>query len=293
MQTAEAPSPLIAAEELAERIARPGRPLRLYDVSAHLLPAPGQPLPYRAASARGDFEAAHLPGATYLDPSAQLSDPAAPLPFTRLPPDRLAQAFAAAGLSDGDDCVVYSSGAPTWATRAWWLLRSIGVPARVLDGGLAAWRAGGRAVVSGAEPAPTPGRLTPRPVDGAWATRDDVLAAIGDGAVCTINALPAASHHGRGDTHFHGRRGHIAGSVNLPFPALLQADGTLQPPDVLRRHAEATGALQRPRAICYCGGGIAATLTALALLQAGHRDVAVYDGSLAEWAADPALPMAC
>lgn len=52
------------------------------------------------------------------------------------------------------------------------------------------------------------------------------------------------------------------------------------------------GALAARQVICDCGGGIAATLDALALTVAGHGNVAVYDGSLQEWAADPALPMA-
>lgn len=292
MHDADPAPPMITAEELAARLARPGPPPRLYDVTVHLVPAPDEPVPYRVASARADFEAAHIPGAAFLDQQAELSDGDAPLPFTRLPADRLARAFAAAGLGDGDDCVLYSGTSPMWATRAWWLLRSIGVPARVLDGGLAAWREG-RAVAAGPGAAWPPGRLTAQPQPRLWATRDEVLAAIGNGAVCTLNALPAAVHDGSSGAGYHGRRGHIAGSVNLPYPALLKPDGRLQPDEVLRDHAAASGALQCPRAICYCGGGIAATLTALVLLRLGHRDVAVYDGSLAEWAADPSLPMGC
>ena len=45
------------------------------------------------------------------------------------------------------------------------------------------------------------------------------------------------------------------------------------------------------RVITYCGGGIAATCDAFALRLLGHHDVAVYDGSLAEWSTDPSLPM--
>ena len=54
---------------------------------------------------------------------------------------------------------------------------------------------------------------------------------------------------------------------------------------------DAVGALSKQRVICYCGGGIAATMDAMALHLIGHPDVAVYDGSLAEWVLDPALPM--
>jgi thiosulfate/3-mercaptopyruvate sulfurtransferase len=45
------------------------------------------------------------------------------------------------------------------------------------------------------------------------------------------------------------------------------------------------------RVITYCGGGIAASADALALVMLGHKDVVLYDASLSEWAMDPSLPM--
>ncbi|MES2895938.1 MAG: rhodanese-like domain-containing protein [Pseudomonadota bacterium] len=60
----------------------------------------------------------------------------------------------------------------------------------------------------------------------------------------------------------------------------------------LRKLFAAVGAFERDRVICYCGGGISATMDALALTRLGHPSVAVYDGSMSEWAADPAAPMA-
>ena len=41
----------------------------------------------------------------------------------------------------------------------------------------------------------------------------------------------------------------------------------------------------------YCGAGIAASSDAFVLALLGVADVAVYDGSLEEWARDPACPM--
>jgi thiosulfate/3-mercaptopyruvate sulfurtransferase len=282
--------PLISTQALAECLAQPdaaGR-LRLIDTTVHLRPA--SPGPFSAHSGRPDFEAAHIPGATFVDLQDELSDTHAPLRFTLPAVPRLEAAFRVAGLSDGDHCVLYSSSSPMWATRVWWMLKALGFEALVLDGGLAKWRAEGRALASG--PAPTPsGRFQARPQPGLWADRQEVLRAVGAPAVCTLNALTAASHDGSADAHY-GRPGHIAGSVNLPFPALLNGDGTLKPEAELRSAFAAVGALSAERVICYCGGGIAATLEALALSLVGQRNVGVYDGSLAEWAQDPRLPMA-
>ena len=90
----------------------------------------------------------------------------------------------------------------------------------------------------------------------------------------------------------YGRPGHIPGSRNVFYDSLLNADtGTFRAPAQLKPLFEAVGAYQKPRVICYCGGGISATMDALALVMTGHPDIAVYDGSMMEWVADPALPL--
>jgi thiosulfate/3-mercaptopyruvate sulfurtransferase len=115
-------------------------------------------------------------------------------------------------------------------------------------------------------------------------------APIGDGAVCTINALQPQQHAGAGGNSY-GRPGRIAGSVNLPAAHLLDPDSnTFLPPEELRKRFESVGAMDR-QVINYCGGGIAASADALALIMLGHRDVKLYDASLSEWAKDPDLPM--
>jgi thiosulfate/3-mercaptopyruvate sulfurtransferase len=124
----------------------------------------------------------------------------------------------------------------------------------------------------------------------AWADKDAVLAAIENGGVCTINALSPSVHSGESATNY-GRKGHIAGSRNVPYAALLRPDGTWRDDAELRALFAGVGAFERPRAICYCGGGISATMDALALTRLGHPSVAVYDGSMSEWSRDPTLPM--
>ena len=283
--------PLISTQALADRLAAApgGRPLRLFDVTTHLRPA--TPGPWAVESGRADYLAAHIHGAAYIDLQGALSDTASPLRFTQPGPARLAAAFAAAGLGDGDHAVLYSSTGPMWATRVWWLLQSIGISAQVLDGGLPLWRAEGRPVAHGdGSTYPPAARLTPQPQPTRWADKQDMLLAIGNQRVCTLNALSAALHAGTADIHY-GRPGHILGSVNLPYSALLDAQGRFLPAEQLRTALGGVGALGAARVLCYCGGGIAATVDAMALTLAGHANVAVYDGSLQEWAADPALPM--
>jgi thiosulfate/3-mercaptopyruvate sulfurtransferase len=262
--------------------------VRILDATVHLRPA--QPGPYRVESGRADYEAGHIPGAAFVDLARDLSDPSSALGFTRLKGEALALALGAAGIDPGLKIVCYSTSTPMWATRLWWVLRAAGfMDVAVLDGGFARWVAEGRPVETGSRTyPPAEVRIDERP--GAWADREDVLAAIDDGAVCTVNALPAGVHSGEADVDY-GRKGHIKGSRNVPYAALLYADGLYRSDEELRALFEGVGALQRPRVIVYCGGGISATMDALALTRLGHPSVAVYDWSMSEWTRDPDLPM--
>lgn len=245
---------------------------------------------YTPESGRAKFEAAHIPGAQFVDLIEAFSDQTTSVKFMMPPPARFCALAGALGAGDGKRIVVYSSGSPMWATRLWWMFRSVGVDdVAVLDGGLAKWTREGRPVTADVV-TPTPATLTPRPRPALWADREAVRAAMNDASVCTINALSPAVYSGEKNTY--GRAGHIPGSVNVFYDTLLDAkEGTFLPPERLRPLFEAAGAYAKPRVICYCGGGISATMDALALTLTGHDEVAVYDGSMWEWVADPALPL--
>ena len=277
---------LVSTQWLGEQLGDEG--LRIFDATVHLRPS--VPGPYRIESGRADYEASHIAGAAFLDLGRDLSDPDAPLPFTRPSIERLAAALGAAGVGKGARVVIYSTTSPMWATRLWWMLRASGFDdAAVLDGGFAKWTAEGRPVEAGERRYP-PAELSLTARPEAWADKQAVLAAIGDSAVCTINALSPSVHSGESTVNY-GRKGHIKGSRNVPYAALLGPDGAYRGDDELRELFSAIGAFGRPRAICYCGGGISATMDALALTRLGHPSVAVYDGSMSEWTRDPNLPM--
>jgi thiosulfate/3-mercaptopyruvate sulfurtransferase len=162
--------------------------------------------------------------------------------------------------------------------------------AAVLNGGWQKWRREGRPVETGPGKSRPPGNFIVRERRPLMVGKEEVLRAIGNDAVCTINALSPEQHAGTGGNTY-GRSGHIKGSVNLPAAHLLDP-GTNEflAADELRKRFESVGASGR-RVITYCGGGIAASADAFALVLLGHPDVKLYDASLSEWATDPALPM--
>ncbi len=259
------------------------------DCTTHLIPNPA--ITYDVVPGREDFEKGHIKGAQFCDVSRDVSDTSHKFRFMRQTPDDFAAAMRRFGVSDDTKVVLYSTTSPQWASRVWWLLREFGHDnAAVLNGGWQKWSRENRRSETGAGQAHPEGNFTVKPPRHLMADKDEVKAAVGNGAICTLNALAEAQHKATGGNTY-GRPGRIAGSVNVPAAHLLDpATNTFLPADELRRKFDQVGAMDRA-VIVYCGGGIAATADALALTLLGHTNVKVYDASMSEWAKDESLPM--
>jgi thiosulfate/3-mercaptopyruvate sulfurtransferase len=253
-----------------------------------LLPRPNNLL-YDVKPGYEDFEKAHIPGAGFVDIEHELSEPHADLHFMLPSEECFAQAMSRLGVGDDTLVVTYSTANHWWATRLWWMLRVFGHEhAAVLNGGFQKWQREGRSTETGKARPRARGQFNAQLRPGYVADKQEVLAAIGDASICTVNALRPEQHAGTGGTTY-GRPGHIAGSINIAAVHNVDAGNCFKTAAELR--ALFAPALAKPAVITYCGGGIAATSTALVLTMLGHPHVQVYDASLTEWAADPALPM--
>jgi len=281
------PEFLVETDWLEQNLTNPK--VVVLDCTTHLIPNPK--ITYDVVPGREDFEKAHIKGAQFCDVSRDVSDTSQTLRFMRQTPEDFAAAMRRFGVSDDTRVVTYSTTSPQWATRVWWLLREFGHDnAAILNGGWQKWSRENRPTETGAGQQSAPGTFTARSPRNLMVAKGEVKAAIGDGAICTLNALSADQHRATGGNAY-GRPGRIAGSANLPAAQLLDpATNTFLPADDLRRKFETVGAMDR-EVIVYCGGGIAATADAFALTLLGHTKVKVYDASMSEWAKDDALPM--
>ena len=266
--------------------------LRIFDCTTHLKPAePGSDMPYLVVSGKTDYEAGHIPGAGFLDIQGELSDNTTKLRFTMPSPDRFAAAVSRHGVGQEARVVLYSAGSIMWATRVWWMLRAFGFDnAAVLDGGWDKWLAEGRPV-STAPCAYSPAKFVSRPRPGMVVGKEQVLAALGDRATVIVNALPAELHSGKTPSRY-GRPGRVPGSVNVPAGTLLDSKTKAFVPLAQARAKFETAGIEKSKdAICYCGGGISATVDLFMLHQLGHDRITLYDGSMGEWARDQSLPI--
>ena len=96
----------------------------------------------------------------------------------------------------------------------------------------------------------------------------------------------------RGEESKYARPGHISTSLNLPYIELIDPHThTFIPRPALLAALQTFIESPQVEWVLYCGSGITAAGFALALALVGVEHVSVYDGSLCEWSADPALAM--
>ena len=239
------------------------------------------------------WEAGHIPGAIHADLERDLSGPVTPKTGRHpLPPiDTIVATLSRWGVTGDTQVIAYDAGNSAYAARLWWMLRYLGHDAvAVLDGGFAAWLAGGHPVSDAA--------VTHRQAVFVARPRPEML--------CDVHGVHAALARGellvdvRGAERFAGKvepldavAGHVPGAVNLPFTQNLDEKNRFRPKaELAELWRTRTGVTAGSSPICMCGSGVTACQALLSLELAGRPGGRLYAGSWSEWIRDPGRPVA-
>lgn len=296
---------LIDTQWLAEHLNDPG--IRIVDLRWRPRFVDGKGI---AEDRREDYLEGHIPGAVFLGCVSDLTDPSVEGITLVAPPAHFADAMNRVGISNDTLVIAYDDAPlPLASARLWWTLHYYGhTRVRVLAGGLRQWRKEGLPLTKEI-PAIPPETFTPRVQAAIRATKETLRRSLGAPEVIIIDCMSFEHYNGSVPRPWGVRDGHIPGAVCLPWLALglgLEKAGSHEariqalngdsptnylPADELRSLFRQVGVMPGKRVITYCGGGYAACHAFLALGLIGFENVAVYDGSMAEWSRDPTLPM--
>ena len=267
---------IIEPAQLAQLIEAGDQPLAILDATFVL--------PTSDIDPQAIYEQAHIKDAVRFDVKA-IADKSTSLPSMLPSTTDFAHTAGALGISNEDLIIAYGqTNMLMGPARAWWMFKTFGHEnVCVLNGGLSAWKTAGFEVTDTLPP-PRPATFKTQRISKNVKHIDDVLAVLEDEETMILDARGADRFSGEKPEPRPGMRsGHIPGSQNIPYGALLDKNGKLKPEDELRALFERAKLEDTPNIITTCGSGITACALALGLYHLGHDKVAVYDGSWAEW----------
>jgi thiosulfate/3-mercaptopyruvate sulfurtransferase len=270
------PDALVSTEWLAEHLGAPD--VRIVDASSFL--------PTIDRNAKAEYRDCHIPGAVFFDID-DIADDSSELPHTVPSPEKFSSRVRKLGLGDGNRIVVYDvNGGSSAACRVWWMFRLFGhEDVSVLNGGLPKWLAEGRAT-DDLPPVPRERHFTPRMNNFLYRSVEQLIENCASQRDTVVDARSADRFAGTGEEPRAGlRKGHIPGSVNLPFGMLMDKDANfvMRPADEIKKIFDDAGLDFKKPVVASCGSGVTACVIALAGYLIGETEVAVYDGSWTEW----------
>ena len=277
---------LVETDWLESNLENPN--IRIFDCTVWLNPHPKKI--YTIVSGKKDYDEGHIPNSDFLN-LEDISLKNTPYPFMMPDIKTFDKVMSLKGVGPDTHVILYSRANIQWATRVWWMLKSMGFNnASILNGGYDRWKNQNKNIST------TPityqeNKFISIPQNGLFCKKEEVLNSLTNNNISIINALRSTLHDGSEKVDY-GRLGHIKNSINIPSLEMVDPDTNLYKSlDDLKIIFKNYNVLSKEKVIAYCGGGIAATNIAFVLTALGFNNITVYDASLSEWAKNNNLPM--
>lgn len=275
------PGGLVSPEWLLDHLDDKG--IRVVDIRGYvrteLLGGGRQTATYEAA--RKEYDSGHIPGAVFIDWTADIIDPDDPVKAQVARPERFAECMERSGIGNDTDVVVVDHTGGHFATRFWWALRYYGHErVALLDGGFAAWTRMGYPCDTDL-PDVARGTFSPVVHASLRSGAGDVMEAIASADRQIVDARDAGQYSGA--VQRGSRGGHIPSAMHLPIADLFTGDGRWKSGEDIHQIAAQAGVDLDLPVTAYCNGGVTATALLFGLHRAGATEISNYDGSWNEW----------
>ena len=277
---------LVETDWLESNLENPN--IRIFDCTVWLNPHPKKI--YTIVSGKKDYDEGHIPNSDFLN-LEDISLKNTPYPFMMPDIKTFDKVMSLKGVGPDTHVILYSRANIQWATRVWWMLKSMGFNnASILNGGFDRWKQENKKISTDSVTYPKNNFIS-IPQNGLFCTKEEVLNSLTNNNISIINALRSTLHDGSEKVDY-GRLGHIKNSINIPSLEMVDPDTNLYKSlEDLKIIFKNYNVLSKEKVIAYCGGGIAATNIAFVLTALGFNNITVYDASLSEWAKNNNLPM--
>ena len=243
----------------------------------------------------GAFEQGHIPGSVHSDyDKGGWRVTRNNVPFMVPTTAELEKLIGELGIDENSHVVVVPAGVSVLdfgaAARTYWTLKYVGVAkVSILDGGLAAWKAAGHALETGAQ-APSPAIFTATINKRILAEVSEVEKLQASGKATLVDARPVSFFLGKVKAPASQAYGHIPGALNIDSAAYYDpATNRLKPKAEL---AAISAHVPTDAVVSYCNTGHWAATDWFVLHELlGREHARLYAGSMVEWTSNAGRPI--
>ncbi len=209
------------------------------------------------------------------------------------PAATMAKRIGALGV-DGKKMVIAYCDAGGWGQSGWtlWILRQAGIKnAKILEGGIGAWKAAGGQVTKTKNTNKAVAFTIKQYVPNYTATTEWINNNIGKPGLVILDVRTEPEFLGKIRPFQEKRAGHLPGAINIPRESFLTADSHFKPAEEVQALLAQHGITPESEIVVYDTAGVRSAFVTMLLRYSGFVKSQSYDEGFQAWAGNPELPL--